>query len=209
MQSLETAILSLAAVFVASCASTQNDDLSGCRFGEGVVAYVHNVKEDREAPSESILRLLRGRVPLARVSQRPSDGRVYQPSFEFAVFDDGTIVYEGDRCVRLGGLIIKRLKVDDIASLRDFLGESCTFIPSPVNDELCIERPTVLRLTCSNGKNTFSATDRCARDSSSSAAVAALARELLKRVGVTEWLGEPTDRQACTAGTSGLAPGRR
>jgi hypothetical protein len=208
MQSLETSVLSLAAVFVVSCVSAQHDDLSGYRFGEGVVALVHSLKEGSEEACAPTLRLLQGRVPLARVSQRPSDARADQPSFEFAVFDDGTVVYEGDRCVRLGGLIIKRLKVDDIRDLGDFLTESCTFIPSAVSDEVCIERPTVLRLTCSNGKNTFSATDRCARDSSSHAAIEALARELLKRVGANEWLGEPTDRQTCGAGNRGLAPGK-
>src|SRR4029079_15823646 len=58
------------------------------------------------APSTPALRALQGRVPLAHIRQGPwSEDRPYEAAYEVAVFDDGTLVYEGTRCGKVGGLV--------------------------------------------------------------------------------------------------------
>ena len=98
-------------------------------------------------------------------------------------------------------------EVTRIHELKTFLEHACTSLPSAYSGEVCVERPTVLRVTCSNGENTLSTNDCCLGDRTANATVATLAQQLLMRVGAAEWIGELTERQACTSGASALAPG--
>jgi hypothetical protein len=157
-------------------------------------------------PATAALRALRGRTPLVYVERGGSfAGASYQPVYELVVYDDGTVVYEGHRCVKLGGLILVRLPSDTVARLKEGLTTSCTNLRNAQADELCTSDRTNLRLTCSNGRELVRAAGGCGGEADRR--LADLAASIADDVGVSVWLGEPTDRQACDATGRNLAPG--
>jgi len=157
-------------------------------------------------PSTPALRALQGRVPLAHIRQGPwSEDRPYEAAYELAIFDDGTLVYEGHRCVKVGGVVLRRLDADELAQVRELLARSCVAFESASEDEIC-GGDSGLRVACSNGAEMFRGTDHCRRDGEQGAALRVLATALLDQVGVAAWLGEQTLRQACQPGARDLAP---
>jgi hypothetical protein len=171
---------------------------------QGAAADAAN--RSQAAPSTPALRALQGKVPLAHIRQGPwSEDRPYEAAFELAIFDDGTLVYEGHRCVKVGGVVLRRLDGEEIGQVRELLARSCVAFDSASDDEICGEDGG-LRVSCSNGEQMFRGTDRCRRGGEQSGALRGLAAALLDRVGVAAWLGGPTQRQACQPGASDLAP---
>jgi hypothetical protein len=171
---------------------------------QGPAADAANVTS-RE-PATAALRALRGRTPLVYVERGGSfSGASYQPVYELVVYDDGTVVYEGHRCVKLGGLILVRLPSDAVARLKEGLTTSCTNMTNAQADELCTSDRSNLRLTCSNGRELVRASGGCGGESDRR--LADLAASIADDVGVSVWLGEPTERQACDASGRNLAPG--
>jgi hypothetical protein len=160
-------------------------------------------------PSTPALRTLRGRVPLVYVRQASSSGgRSAQPGYELAVFEDGTLVYEGHRCVKIGGVMMAHLDDDRLDDLRELLATSCVGLELASADEVCEDdvRGASVRVTCSNGKQVLSGSDRCRRDEEPGRRARELASALLAHLGVVPWLGDPTERQACGPGARDLAP---
>jgi hypothetical protein len=160
-------------------------------------------------PSTPALRPLHGRMPLLHVSHALSSGsRSKEPGYELAVFEDGTLVYEGHRCVKIGGVVVARLDEDQLEDLRDLLATSCVGLERASDDEVCEDdvRGGSVRVTCSNGKEVLSGSDRCWRDEDRGKQVQALVSALLSRLGVAAWIGGQSERQACGAGSRDLAP---
>jgi hypothetical protein len=159
------------------------------------------------APETPALRALRGRVPLFHLARGPwASERPYEPSYEIALYDDGTLIYEGHRCVKLGGLMLARLGAAEVAALKEQLATSCTGLDTASDDEVWAD-PGGLRLTCSNGRELLTGSDHCRRTADVGARVVAIADAVLERLPVRAWLGEPTERQGCHAGGADLAPG--
>lgn len=155
-----------------------------------------NALAARDQPSFPALRAYQGRVPLVSLAQRPAPGEQFVPTFRLAVFDDGAVLYEGVRCVKVGGMVITRLAPDDVAKLRSFLAPVCADLNSPPSDELCQEHERIIDVTCADGERTRVHSNRCLRPEAHEA-ITLLAAQILERVAGPGWLGTPTERQAC------------
>jgi hypothetical protein len=200
-------------LFVAGCASAPapkgvaaslDMPLVGPNSWQGRAADAANGPD--RGPMTPALRSVQGRVPLVHLARGPwSEQRPHDASYELAVFADGTLVYEGHRCVKLGGLVLMRLDEDRLGGIRRFLAGSCVGLDSTTDDELCPDSGT-LRVTCSNGDQVLSGSDQCRHDRGAGKRLAELASTLLDLTGVAPWLGEPTDRQSCEPGARDLAP---
>ena len=157
------------------------------------------------APATPALAAFKGRVPLIYLTRIPHGGASGEPGYEVAVFDDGTVVYEGHRCVRVGGLIVARLGPDDLQRVRDLLAALCVG-PEGFNDgELCDDAVT-LRLGCVNGERAHVGSDHCRKDDAQGRRLEALRTGLEETLDLVSYLGEPTTRQACSPGARDLAP---
>ena len=64
---------------------------------------------------------LRWRDPVVRVTQTPKADRPLEPSFDLSVFGDGLVVYEGRRCVAVGGLVVRRLRWAELSDVRQLV----------------------------------------------------------------------------------------
>jgi hypothetical protein len=160
----------------------------------------------QRAPRTPALRALEGRVPLLYLSHGPwSQWFPFEPAYAVAVYDDGTVVYEGHRCVKIGGLLLTRLQPDELDELKGRLASSCTDLHGWNDDEVCGD-DTSLHLICSNGTELLAGTDRCRRAQDEGKRVAELAAAIVGHLGLDAWLGEPTARQACEPGARDLAP---
>jgi hypothetical protein len=122
-----------------------------------------------------------------------------------ALFDDGTLVYEGRRCVRLGGVLIARLGASEIAAVRALLDTACADFDHATDNEVCADEST-LRLSCSSAAGVLSGTDRCRGEEDQGARLRALAAAFIDRTGAAAWIGEPVERQTCGRGDQDLAP---
>jgi hypothetical protein len=156
-------------------------------------------------PATPALKGLRGRAPLVYLTRVPEHGTAGEPAYELAVFDDGTLVYEGHRCVRIGGIVLARLAPDDLVAVRDLLAGLCVGLDRLSDGELCDDAVT-LRLTCTTGGRYLSGTDHCRKNDDQGRTLQALRAGLLDALDLDVWLGGPTTRQACSAGALDLAP---
>jgi hypothetical protein len=163
---------------------------------------------DRAAgPTTPALKSLVGQAPLVYVTRVPDAGERDEPAWELAVFDDGTLVYEGHRCIETGGVLVRRLRADDLAGLREALETLCADLEHPTsNDELCDAKAT-LHLVCASRDGLRAGNDHCREHYPSlgkqvDAVVAALEADS----DLASWIGEPTRRLACPAGSRDLSP---
>jgi hypothetical protein len=164
---------------------------------------------NREAlePSTPALRGFRGQAPLVYVARVPARGTSDEPAFELALFDDGTLVYEGHRCVEVGGVIVTRLRTEQLARVQDLLSTQCVGLGGTLrDDELCGASATT-HLACSDGERIWTGTDHCRGPSEPEGQrVEALVAALSEQLALGSWLGTPTRRQACTPGSRDLSP---
>ena len=178
-----------------------------------VPAIVVPLTDDHPGPWTPALRALQARPPLVKVASGPSSlsaDSARSPSFDFAVFDDGTVAYEGQQCVKVGGLSLTRLSTEDLQGLRDYLATACsTEAGSGVSDgdELCARKDEKVQITCSTGKRVLSTTERCRDGADGVGKAQSLANDLARRIHVDAWIGTPTERQACEPGASALSAG--
>jgi hypothetical protein len=171
---------------------------------EGKVADAANRAD--QTPATPALRSLQGRVPLVHLRRGPwSPNRPFEAAFEMVLFDDGTLVYEGHRCVKLGGLIVTRLSPEEVARVRQQLAAGCVGLAASPEEEVC-ENGMHTQLTCANGDQVQMGDDRCRRNRDDGKRVVALAANLVADTGVATWLGEPTERHSCEIATGDLAP---
>lgn len=209
-------VLAVVGVVAGSCAKTAKSPAAGVRqpppvqpFAavggwEGAAADAANMSE--RTPTTPALRPLQGRVPLVHLRRGPwTPEKPFEAAFELVLFQDGTLVYEGHRCVKLGGLIVSRLSADELARVRAQLAAGCVGLGASPADEVC-ENGTHTRLSCSNGEQVLTGDDRCRRERDDGKRLVALAQNLVAETQVSTWLGEPTERQACDVDTGDLAP---
>jgi hypothetical protein len=158
-------------------------------------------------PATPALRQLRGHVPLVYLARGPwSETQPREPSYEVALFDNGLLVYEGHRCVKLGGLVVEQAAPDAVDAVRALLSEQCTGLDTATDDQLC-EDAGGLRVTCSNGQDVLSGSDHCRRGQEAGRRLDAVASGVLERLEVGPWLGDPAQRQGCAPGDKDMAPG--
>jgi hypothetical protein len=164
---------------------------------------------NREAlePSTPALRGYRGQAPLVYVARVPARGASDEPAFELALFDDGTLVYEGHRCVEVGGVIVTRLRSELLTRVQDLLAALCVGLAGTLqDDELCGASATT-HLACSDGERIWTGTDHCRGPSEPEGQrVQAIVAALSEPLALGSWLGTPTRRQACTPGARDLSP---
>jgi hypothetical protein len=185
-------------VLFASCASGQ-DKSHDCSFHRpGLVARLSQVDlgSSREIWSDA-LQNRRDRVPMARLSQRPSSDRIAVPEFDIAVFDDGLIVYSGQHCVKRRGIVKDWLTPERLKLVRTLIAEFSGLSSNVPNDEVCIEEGTIREVIFSDGERVYASTDRCHRRPTSDVLLARFAEELVERVGAKVWVGRPLEWEAC------------
>jgi hypothetical protein len=156
-------------------------------------------------PTTPALKALQGRVPLVHLKQK-NLRRTNDPGYELAIFDDGTLMYEGSRCVRLGGLVLRRLDGNELQAVQELLTSSCVPRPTTSSDEVCPERGG-LSITCSGAASMISSTDRCIGPTGPGAELQSFGEAILERTGVGAWIGSPTERLACDALSGDMANG--
>jgi hypothetical protein len=138
-----------------------------------------------------------------RSQDRPAD-----PVYALALYDDGTLLFEGHRCVKVGGLLFARLGLDALAGVRELLDRSCADFDRASDGELCAD-PGSLRLACSNGLERLNGSDHCRADDEQGIRLRALADAILEQTGAGQWIGAPNERQACRGGEKDLARDER
>jgi hypothetical protein len=164
------------------------------------------VFEPERGPMTPALKALVGRVPLVHLT-RKNLRRTNDPAYEVAIFDDGTMMYEGSRCVHLGGLVLRRLDPPELTALKELLSTSCVPRARTSADEVCPERGG-LSVTCSGSESVISSTDRCmGATTTEGAGLQAFADEIMERTGVAAFIGAPTERLACDALSGDMATG--
>jgi hypothetical protein len=157
------------------------------------------------SPATPALRPLAGNPPLVYLTRTASASTFTEATYELAVFDDGTFVYEGHRCVRVGGVLVTRLGVDTMVRLKTLLAETCTDLAALNDGELCDE-PTTLRVRCTVPPGSESGSDHCRKEGAAGRRLAALHAGLLEELGLAMFVGEPSQRHACSYGARDLAP---
>jgi hypothetical protein len=169
-------------------------------------AVADRMNQQANWPVTPALKSLLGQAPLVYVARVPPRGATDEPAYELAVFDEGTVVYEGHRCVKVGGVVLTHLVPAELTRLEDLLATLCTGLEGVNADELCEEAAT-LRVACSNGERIQSGSDHCRRKNEAQGQnIDTLVTALGERLELGSWLGEPTRRQACTAGSRDLSP---
>jgi len=199
------------ALWVSACSATstsvsaRRDVISpGPASWQGPLADRTN--QQANGPATPALKSLQGQAPLVYLARVPARGVADEPTYELAAFDDGTLVYEGHRCVKVGGIVLTHLGADDVTRLKDLLATLCTGLDTTSGDELCDDAATV-RISCSNGQQIQSGSDHCRKtNEAQSQHVDALVSALGQQLDLASWLGEPTRRQACTPGARDLSP---
>ena len=162
-----------------------------------------------QEPTFPALAALRGRVPLVQLAHGPwSEDRPDDPAYALALYDDGTLLYEGHRCVKLGGLLFARLGLDGLAAVRELLARSCADFDRASDGEVCADAGN-LRLACSNGLDRIAGSDHCRADDEQGVRLRALARSIIEQTGAGQWIGAPSERQACARGEKDLARDER
>jgi hypothetical protein len=112
------------------------------------------MNERGSGPATPALRILAGQAPLVYVTRVPADSN--QPGWELAVFDDGTLVYEGHRCVEVDGLLVMCLRPDDLTAVRGGLEALCSDLQSNLASWV---GPPTRRLACAPGSRDLSPHD--------------------------------------------------
>jgi hypothetical protein len=216
MRSVRTVVLAVVGIIAASCSKNAQPPVAKVRqpppmqpfpvvaSWEGPAADAANTSD--KGPATPALRQLQGRVPLVHLQRGPwSPQKPFDAAYELALFQDGTLVYEGHRCVKVGGLIVTRLSADELARVRAQLAAGCVGLGASPQEEVC-DGGVHTRVTCSNGEQVLTGDDRCRRERDDGKRLHALASNLITEMQVVSWLGEPTERQACDADTGDLAP---
>jgi hypothetical protein len=158
-------------------------------------------------PATPALRPLYGQAPLVYLARVPARGAFTEPAFELAVFEDGTFVYEGHRCVEVGGVVVMRLPNDALTKVQDLLATLCSGFDAAANDDqLCADSAT-LHLACSDGERIRAGSDHCRQhDDAAGQSIHALVDALTEELQLSTWFGEPARRQSCTPGSRDLSP---
>ena len=165
------------------------------------------MNERAAGPQTPALKNLVGQAPLVYVTRVPDAAERDESAWELAVFDDGTLVYEGHRCIETGGVLIRRLRADDLEGLRDALAPLCADVEGPSSDdEICTEK-VVLHVVCASRDRLRLSNDHCReRYPTQGKEVDAVVAALEAHSDLASWIGEPTRRLACTPGSRDLAP---
>jgi hypothetical protein len=156
-------------------------------------------------PATPSLRPLKGTPPLVYLTRTPSTGTFAEASYEIAVFEDGTFVYEGHRCVRVGGVLVTRIGADALARLEKTLAATCVDLAGLNDGELCGDEAT-LRVRCAVGSSVESGSDHCRKSEPAGRRLASLHADLVESLGLEMFVGQPSERQACAYGARDLAP---
>ena len=92
-----------------------------------------------------------------------------------------------------------------LVQVRDLLAALCVDFDGSNEGELC-DDAVVLRLSCANGPLAHKGSDRCRREDPRGRRIEVLRAALFEQLDLASWVGEPTNRQACTRGALDLAP---
>jgi hypothetical protein len=158
-------------------------------------------------PATPALRSYAGQAPLAYVSRAPARGASDEPAFELALFDDGTLVYEGHRCVEVGGVVVKRLRADQLTRVSAMLATLCVGLGGTLPDDQLCGAAATTHLACSDGERIWTGSDHCrGPDEPEGQRIAQIVAALSEELELSSWLGEPTRRLECTPGSRDLSP---
>jgi hypothetical protein len=156
-------------------------------------------------PFTPALRALRGATPLLYLSRTTESNAVAEPAYAVAVFDDGTFVYEGHRCVKLGGVTLGKLAPDELVQLKGVLLSRCHELPGIDDAELCGDA-TTLHVFCADFAEVQSGSDHCRKGDAVGHRLEGLRSDVIDRLGLDAAIGAPPERQSCEPTSPDLAP---
>ena len=138
-----------------------------------------------------------GRRPVVRVKHDAYGAQ--QPSFDFAVFDDGAVFFEGESCVGDIGLRKGTLSQVALAALKALAEPRCAQLPSPEPGKYalvgCIHGPRAMVSCATTGGD-----ERMGMDCLGSE-VSRFAYDLIEKAKVMIWIGTPARRDSsCRSG---------
>ena len=170
-------------------------------------AAADRMNERAAGPQTPALKNLIGQAPLVYVTRVPDGAGRDEPAWELAVFDDGTLVYEGHRCIETGGVLVRRLRTEDLESLRDVLDPLCAAVEHPSGDDEVCTDTAVVHVVCASRDRLRLSSDHCReRYPELGKELDAVVAALEAHSDLASWIGEPTRRLACTPGSRDLAP---
>jgi hypothetical protein len=168
-------------------AASMNVDLPGHRL----------VAEGVSLPDAPELRPYLGKVPLAYLSQTTDVDR-RDPSYELAVFDDGSVFFEGG-CM-LGALSSRKMSADERERFVRLLQNDCA---EAAQGSVSCSHGTALAVTCRAREALHRGHDECDARSASGRRLKDFATLVLQSSGAIVWLGVDAK------GECALAPGNR
>ena len=145
-------------------------------------------QEEVRGPSTPALRALQGTLPMVHAIHWPwsDDGSSVSGTFQLAVFEDGTVAYEGDACASAGPLIVTRLDRLALGRLRDLIGKSCVRLPVQPHGYAC-SHGGVLEVTCAGPRGVVRGEDRCGGRYDPEGTLRAFVKDLVDEVGISRF----------------------
>ena len=138
-----------------------------------------------------------GRRPLARVRQESYWG--HSPSFDFVVFDDGAVFFEGKSCVADLGLRKARLSPAELAELKVLAEPRCAELFRPSKEGFTMARCFHIdnaRVSCSTADGDLRGGSDCVGSE-----LFSFASDLIGKAKVRRWIGTAARRApACRSG---------
>jgi hypothetical protein len=133
------------------------------------------------------------------ISQGPA-GFLSAPVFDLALFEDGTVAFEGKFAVKVVGLAFRRLPPEELVRMRRALTELCATVdstPSPRNYGCADCRRT--EVVCRREAGVVAAVDCLDGEFPAGKTVDAFARRAAELLGASAWIGEPQERRGVGA----------
>jgi hypothetical protein len=143
-------------------------------------------REEVHGASTPALRSLQGKQPLVHAVRSPwsEDSRPLAAAFELAVFDDGTVAYEGDLCGSDGSLVVTRLERPSFERLRGLVARSCVGFTVQSATHVCTHSG-LLSATCAEGGRVVQGEDRCGGRFDPGGKLDTFLNDLLREVDIT------------------------
>jgi hypothetical protein len=166
---------------------------------------LQSVKDRVVGPTNPALRALQGQKPLVHVQHAPDcsglhlgDAPVACPrraGFELAVFQDGTLAFDGGTCARVDDLVIRQLTAGRLSALRAAVDRICPEIAGMQSNDC--SHGDRLQITCHTHDRRASVTSTCGDPADASYR---LALQVIERTAVVDLLGTPEQQAACPGG---------
>jgi hypothetical protein len=164
---------------------------------------LESVKDSVVGPTDPALRALQGQKPLVHVRHDPEcefiladEAQVPCPTragFELAVFQDGTLAFDGGTCARADDLVIRQLTARQLTALHATIDRIFPKI-AEMQMSSCSHGDR-LQISCRTNRRQASVAVGCSEQDAYR-----LALQVIEHAAVVDLLGTPEEQEACAAG---------